>query len=57
MKKNKLKKAKKVFWITDFSGSRKTEIANKSKKFIEKKYGRTLTISGDTKTQFFSYKF
>ena len=35
MKKNKLKKGK-VFWITSFSGSGKTEIANKSKKFIEK---------------------
>ena len=33
--KNKLKKGK-VFWITGFSGSGKTEIANKSKKFIEK---------------------
>lgn len=53
MKKNKLKKGK-VFWITGFSGSGKTEIANKSKKFIEKKYGRTLTISGDDLRSIFS---
>lgn len=53
MKKNRFKKGK-VFWITGFSGSGKTEIANKSKKFIEKKYGRTLIISGDDIRSIFS---
>ena len=36
-----------LFWITGLSGSGKTTIAEKIKNNISKKYGPTITISGD----------
>lgn len=53
MKKNNIKKGR-VFWITGYSGSGKTEIAKKIKKFINKKFGKTLIISGDDLRDIFS---
>ena len=48
MRKIKLKKNNGIlFWITGLSGSGKTTIAEKIKGEISKKYGQTLTISGD----------
>ena len=47
MIKKKIKKKGKVFWITGFSGSGKTEIAKAIKPYIVKKYGKTILISGD----------
>jgi len=55
MKKNSSKKGR-VFWITGYSGSGKTEIANKIKKFINKKFGKTLIISGDDLRDIFFLK-
>ena len=44
----KIKKNKGIlFWITGLSGSGKTTIAEKIKNSISKKYGYTITISGD----------
>ena len=55
MKKNNSKKGR-VFWITGYSGSGKTEIAKKIKKFISKKFGETLIISGDDLRDIFFLK-
>ena len=44
-----------LFWITGLSGSGKTSIAEKIKKKISKKYGPTLTISGDDLRKIFNY--
>ena len=55
MKKNNIKKGR-GFWITGYSGSGKTEIAKKIKKFIIKKFGKTLIISGDDLRDIFSLK-
>ena len=44
-KKNKNKGI--LFWITGLSGSGKTCLAEKIKNSISKKYGSTITISGD----------
>lgn len=43
-----------VFWITGISGSGKTTISNKIHKFIEKKYGPTLVVSGDDLREIFN---
>ena len=45
----------KLFWITGLSGSGKTTIAEKIKEKISKKYGPTLTISGDDLRKIFNY--
>ena len=55
MKKSNSKKGR-VFWITGYSGSGKTEIAKKIKKFISKKFGGTLIISGDDLRDIFFLK-
>jgi adenylylsulfate kinase-like enzyme len=55
MKKNNSKKGR-VFWITGYSGSGKTEIAKKIEKFINKKFGKTLIISGDDLRDIFFLK-
>ena len=52
--KNNKKKGK-LFWITGLSGSGKTSIAEKIKNKIAKKYGITVTISGDELRQIFNY--
>ena len=58
MKKNKINNKGKVFWITGFSGSGKTEIAKSIKPYIVKKYGKTILISGDNLRHIFSlYKY
>jgi len=44
-----------TFWITGLSGSGKTTIAEKIKSKIFKKYGPTLTISGDNLREYFQY--
>ncbi len=44
---NQSKKKGIVFWVTGLPGSGKTSIAKKLKKPIEKKYGKTIIISGD----------
>ena len=44
-----------LFWITGLSGSGKTTIAEKIKEKISKKYGPTLTISGDDLRKIFNY--
>ena len=36
-----------VFWIEGFSGSGKSTIAELIKKRIDKKYGKTIVLSGD----------
>ncbi len=52
--KNKLIKNKGIlFWITGYSGSGKTKISNKIKTFIEKKFGKTIVLSGDNFRQKF----
>ncbi len=45
-----------LFWITGLSGSGKTSIAEKIKNKIIKKYGPTLTLSGDDLRTIFNYK-
>ena len=44
-----------LFWITGLSGSGKTTIAEKIKIQISKKYGSTLTLSGDDLRKIFSF--
>ena len=44
-----------LFWITGLSGSGKTTIAEKIKIQISKKYGPTLTLSGDDLRKIFSF--
>ena len=61
MKKNthkiKLNKNKGIlFWITGFSGSGKTTLAKKIHKDIEKKFGKTIVVSGDDLRKIFSLK-
>ncbi len=45
-----------LFWVTGFSGSGKSEISYKIKKEIEKKFGKTIIISGDNFRQSFNFK-
>ena len=45
-----------LFWITGLSGSGKTTIAKKIESHISKKYGPTLTISGDNLRKIFNFK-
>ena len=45
-----------LFWITGLSGSGKTTIAEKIKNKISKKYGPTLTLSGDDLRKIFNYE-
>ena len=45
-----------LFWITGLSVSGKTSIAEKIKNKIIKKYGPTLTLSGDDLRTIFNYK-
>ena len=45
----------KLFWITGLSGSGKTSLAEKIKDKISKKYGNTVTISGDDLRRIFNY--
>ena len=53
----KLNKKKGIlFWVTGFSGSGKSEISYKIKDEIEKKFGKTLIISGDNFRQSFNFK-
>ena len=53
---NKIIKNKGIlFWITGLSGSGKTTIAEKIKIQISKKYGPTLTLSGDDLRKIFSF--
>ena len=54
-KKNKKRKGI-VFWVTGYSGSGKTTIANKIKKRISYKYGATIIISGDDLRKIFGFK-
>lgn len=42
-----------LFWITGLSGSGKTEIAKNIKKFVKKKYGPTIIVSGDDLREIF----
>ncbi len=52
----KLKKNKGIlFWITGLSGSGKTAIAEKVKSNVSKKYGPTITLSGDDLRKIFNY--
>ncbi len=44
-----------LFWITGLSGSGKTTIAEKIKIQISKKYGPTLTLSGDDLRKIFNF--
>ena len=56
--KNIIRNKKKgiFFWITGFSGSGKTAIANKIKPEISKFYGPTILISGDNLRKIFNFK-
>lgn len=45
-----------IFWITGLSGSGKTSIAKKITKYISKKYGPTICISGDELRKTFKLK-
>jgi|TARA_Y100000294_G_scaffold121605_1_gene113060 adenylylsulfate kinase len=57
MKKIRISKKKGIFfWITGFSGSGKTAIANKIKPEISKFYGPTILISGDNLRKIFNFK-
>ena len=57
MKKIRISKKKGIlFWITGFSGSGKTAIANKIKSEIIKSYGPTILISGDNLRKIFNFK-
>ena len=52
----KLKKNKGIlFWITGLPGSGKTSIAEKIHNVISKRYGSTITISGDDLRKIFNY--
>ena len=52
---NKLKGGGTLFWITGLSGSGKTTIAEHIKREISKKYGPTITVSGDDLRELFNY--
>jgi adenylylsulfate kinase-like enzyme len=45
-----------VFFVTGLSGAGKTVFSKKIHKFIEKKYGKTLVISGDEIRNSFNFK-
>ena len=53
---NKLKRGGTLFWITGLSGSGKTTIAEPIKREISKKYGPTITVSGDDLRELFYFK-
>jgi len=53
LKKNKNKGI--LFWITGLSGSGKTTIAKKIKKYIIQLYGPTLLVSGDNLRKIFNF--
>ncbi len=55
MKKKKIRKSGYLFWITGLSGSGKTSIAENIKYEISKKYGHTLTLSGDDLRKIFNF--
>ena len=56
MKKKKFIKNKGIlFWITGLSGSGKTTLANEISRFVNKKYGSTLVISGDELRNIFNF--
>ena len=44
-----------LFWVTGLPGSGKTLLANLIKKDIEKKFGKTLVVSGDDLRRIFSF--
>ena len=44
-----------VFWIEGFSGSGKSTIAELIKKRIEKKYGKTIVLSGDDLRKIYNF--
>ena len=43
-----------LFWITGLSGSGKTTLAKKIHKDVEKKFGKTIVISGDDLRKIFN---
>lgn len=45
-----------LFWVTGLPGSGKTTIAKLIKKDLEKKYGKTIVVSGDDLRKIFSFK-
>ena len=45
-----------LFWVTGLSGSGKTTISRKIKKYIEENYGPTLLVSGDDIRNIFNFK-
>ena len=56
MKKKLFSKNKGIlFWITGLSGSGKTTLANLIGKFVNKKYGSTIVISGDELRDIFNF--
>ena len=44
-----------LFWITGLSGSGKTTLAKKIHKDVEKKFGKTIVISGDDLRKIFNF--
>ena len=44
-----------LFWITGLSGSGKTTIAENIKKTVSRRYGPTITVSGDDLRKIFNY--
>ena len=54
MKRENKKKTGYLIWITGLSGSGKTAIAEKIKNDISKRYGFTLTLSGDDLRKIFN---
>ena len=57
MKKKKIYLNKGIlFWVTGLSGSGKTTISRKIKKYIEENYGPTLLVSGDDIRNIFNFK-
>ncbi len=55
MKLLKNKKKGVLFWVTGLSGSGKTTIAKKIKSDIQKHYGPTLLVSGDSLRKIFNF--
>jgi len=57
MKKNKIYLNKGIlFWVTGLSGSGKTSISKKIKRYIEENYGPTLLVNGDDVRNIFNFK-
>ena len=57
MKKKKIYLNKGIlFWVTGLSGSGKTTISRKIKKYIDENYGPTLLVSGDDIRNIFNFK-